>query len=109
MTVSQHEDQVGFTLICHDAGYLVLIEEKESVTKVEVLMKTGLTRREAEVLSWVILGKQNSEIAAILSIKTATVRKHMENIFRKYHCETRGAAARMAIQEIAGSSRTEMF
>lgn len=63
-------------------------------------MGLGLTKREAEVLLWVAQGKQNSDVATVLEISTATVRKHVEHILQKLHCETRGAAAQMAMQAI---------
>ncbi|MEI9895090.1 MAG: helix-turn-helix transcriptional regulator [Chthoniobacter sp.] len=53
----------------------------------------GLTRRECEVLEWVMEGKRNSEIAVILGAKTRTVGKHVENLLAKLGVETRAAAA----------------
>lgn len=52
-----------------------------------------LTRREAEVLSWVARGKSNAEIAAILQVCTKTVDKHLERIYPKLGVENRTAAA----------------
>lgn len=55
--------------------------------------RSGLTGREAEVLSWVARGKTNREIARLLVISPHTVRKHLENIFEKLEVRTRTAAA----------------
>lgn len=52
----------------------------------------GLTPREAEVLGWVSRGKTNAEIGAILWISPGTVRKHLENAYRKLGVRTRTAA-----------------
>jgi DNA-binding CsgD family transcriptional regulator len=52
----------------------------------------GLTPREREVLGWVARGKTNSEIAKLLWIAPATVRKHLENVFSKLGVGTRTAA-----------------
>lgn len=52
-----------------------------------------LTRREAEVLTWVARGKSNGEIAAILQVCTKTVDKHLERIYPKLGVENRTAAA----------------
>ena len=52
-----------------------------------------LTRREAEVLTWVAHGKSNAEIAAILQVCTKTVDKHLERIYPKLGVENRTAAA----------------
>jgi len=53
----------------------------------------GLTTRELQILSWVARGKTNPEIAEILWITPATVRKHLENIYAKLGVRTRTAAA----------------
>ncbi len=53
----------------------------------------GLTRRECEVLRWLMEGKRNREIGVILGAQPRTIGKHVENIFAKLHVETRGAAA----------------
>jgi DNA-binding CsgD family transcriptional regulator len=53
----------------------------------------GLTRRECDVLQWLVEGKRNSEIAIILGTQPRTIGKHLENIFAKLRVETRSAAA----------------
>ncbi|HEY0256324.1 MAG TPA: helix-turn-helix transcriptional regulator [Candidatus Methylacidiphilales bacterium] len=50
-----------------------------------------LTLREQQVVNWIVEGKSNSEIATILSITTATVKKHVENVFSKLGVENRSA------------------
>ena len=61
-----------------------------------------LTKREAEVLSWVALGKSNAEIAEILQVCTKTVDKHLERIYPKLGVENRTAAA-SHVQTIAAA------
>jgi DNA-binding NarL/FixJ family response regulator len=61
-----------------------------------------LTRREAEVLSWVARGKSNAEIAAILHVCTKTVDKHLERIYPKLGVENRTAAASHASSAAIG-------
>jgi DNA-binding CsgD family transcriptional regulator len=51
-----------------------------------------LTDREAEILSWVARGKSNQEIALLLFVSQHTIRKHLENSFRKLGVHTRAAA-----------------
>ena len=51
-------------------------------------------------MHWLIQGKRNSEIASILSSKTRTVQKHVQNIFKKLGVETRTAAALLALEAI---------
>ena len=61
----------------------------------------GLTPREAELLSWVVQGKTNPEIAIILGIKLTTVKKHLESIFAKLGVENRTAAVTLALEKIS--------
>jgi DNA-binding CsgD family transcriptional regulator len=56
------------------------------------LDESDLTPRECEVLVWVARGKTNPEIAQLLWITPATVRKHLENVFCKLGVGTRTAA-----------------
>ena len=51
------------------------------------------TRREREILGWVARGKTNPEIARVLWISPATVRKHLANVYDKLGVHTRTAAA----------------
>ena len=48
-----------------------------------------LTVREKDVLYWVARGKENAEIAEILTASPETIRKHVQNIRRKYESESR--------------------
>ncbi len=67
------------------------LEEKIAVTPA-LLLRLGLTAREAEVLFWIAQGKSNPDIATILTLGVRTVHKHVEHIFKKLGCETRAAA-----------------
>jgi DNA-binding CsgD family transcriptional regulator len=62
-----------------------------------------LTSRELECLRWVAVGKTDSEIAVILSIKPRTARFHIENAKRKMGVATRvqAVAEAMRLQTIA--------
>jgi DNA-binding CsgD family transcriptional regulator len=65
---------------------LLLLEEET------VGLDCGLTRRESEILSWLSQGRSNEEIGLALSISTRTVKKHLENIYRKLNVHRRTAA-----------------
>jgi DNA-binding CsgD family transcriptional regulator len=65
-----------------------------SLTALEPL---GLTRRETEVLYWVIQGKTNSEVATILSLSVLTIRTHLEHIYKKLGVSNRTAATMKAL------------
>jgi len=77
---------------------LVLLEEQSDTIRLPALQELGLTRREAEVLTWLARGKTNSEIGKIVEMSARTVEKHLEHIFQKLGVENRTAAARCALQ-----------
>jgi len=56
----------------------------------------ALSKREIEVLSWVIQGKRDSEIGVILEISSRTVEKHVGRILHKLRVENRTTAASIA-------------
>lgn len=64
------------------------------------LVALGLTRRETEVLLWVVAGKTDAEIGFILGISLGMVQKRLERIFVKLGVETRTAAATWALLRI---------
>ncbi|MFF9914643.1 response regulator [Streptomyces sp. NPDC013457] len=63
----------------------------------------GLTDREAEVLTLVADGLSNQEIGARLSISTATVKTHINNLFAKAGVRDRAQAVRYAYQHGLGA------
>jgi len=83
-------------LLSRPGGHLIVMEERRTAPG-DDLAALGLTAREAEVLSWIARGKTNREIAIILEMRPATVRKHVEHILMKLGVETRTAAAAMAL------------
>ena len=83
------------------AGRLVYLEEKAPPPTPEMLLELGLTPRESEILFWVAQGKTSPEIAIILDMALATVKRHVHHILGKLGVETRLAAALKAM-EIVG-------
>lgn len=51
-----------------------------------------LSERELEIMEWVARGKSNREIAVALYVQEATVRKHLQNVYRKLDVSSRTAA-----------------
>ncbi len=51
--------------------------------------RESLTNREQEVVTWVMQGKTNKEIAAQLGISESTVKTHVSNIFSKLRISRR--------------------
>ena len=84
-----------------DGEWLVVMREASDAAVVEAMTHTfRLTLREAEVLYWVVKGKTNRDIADILGMSAATVKKHLEHVFEKLGVETRTAAAGLAIGKV---------
>jgi FixJ family two-component response regulator len=57
-----------------------------------------LTRREQEVVSWVIAGKLNKQIASILGITERTVKAHRASVMEKLEINSVAELVRMADQ-----------
>jgi len=77
---------------------LLFFEEEPEEVPVDRLLSHGLTRRECEVMQWVMAGKTNPEIARILSVSVVTVEKHLGSVFQKFNIENRTAAVTTAIE-----------
>jgi len=75
--------------------------EHMAVVLTETLIEAGLTRREAEVMGLVALGRSNHHVGAELDISDRTVGKHLERSFRKLGVGDRSTAAHRA-WELAG-------
>ena len=56
------------------------------------LRRLGLSRREAEVMVWLVEAKRDAEIAAILGCSVRTVQQHVRAILSKLRVENRTAA-----------------
>jgi DNA-binding CsgD family transcriptional regulator len=61
---------------------------------------THLTAAEKRVIALVSRAKTNKEIAAVLGISPATVKRHLENILRKLQLKNRVEAAVYALRSI---------
>lgn len=89
----------------HEANeYTLTTDEQSTLLPSLIFRQHGLSQRETEVLSWIMQGKTNPEIAIILCISTKTVAHHVERILAKIGVEGRGGAAAWA-QEMLLSER----
>jgi DNA-binding CsgD family transcriptional regulator len=104
LVIEHTNERLVVRLIGPDAtGQRLLLLEYQALTPdLTILEELGLTRREAQVLSWLAQGKTNGEIAIILGTRPRTVAKHLEHIFPKIGVETRTAAVSLAISASAG-------
>ncbi len=65
----------------------------KDVVLAEVFQHPDLSDRESEVLHWLAKGCLYKEVAAQLAISPATVRTHVQRIYRKLHVRSKTAAA----------------
>ena len=78
-------------------------------TLIQALLAAGLTRREAEVLRIVALGRSNEHIAEELGgISARTVGKHLEHSYRKLGVTDRSSAAARAWELASSAPRTAL-
>jgi DNA-binding CsgD family transcriptional regulator len=76
----------------------LLLTERAATPSPDMLIRLGLSRREAEVLAHVAEGRTNAEIARLLSVTPGTVKRHLEHVYVKLgvHRRTEAAAAAWA-------------
>lgn len=71
------------------SAYADMSEKQQSAVIRQVKLIDPLTERENEVLTLILAGKSNKEIAAAMSIGESTVKFHVSNIFSKYDVGSR--------------------
>ncbi len=74
------------------------VREREPPPASEVGDRPTLTRREREVLSLIVEGRENNEIAAELVISPETVKTHVSSILEKLKADNRVQAAVEAVR-----------
>ena len=82
----------------------LLLDERSTPVRVGELERLGLTRREAEVLQLLGTGATNAALAAELHVSPATVKTHLENIYRKLGAGGRARAVAMALTLLPGDA-----
>lgn len=70
----------------------------QNLTLQKITMEMGLSNREEDVLSAILEGMSNAQIAENLSISLSTVKKHVYNIFTKFGVSTR-AQLKVAVEK----------
>jgi DNA-binding CsgD family transcriptional regulator len=81
---------------------LLMLSEETAVADSPALARYGLTRRESEVLHWLVESKSNSEIALLLGLTAGTVKVHVEHILAKLGVPNRTAAAMLVRSVVHG-------
>jgi ATP/maltotriose-dependent transcriptional regulator MalT len=103
--VEDDEQAAKITALLEALGYEVVRDLDHGTAQnrlawaiTRLTQKAALTEREADVLTLVLHGRNNSEIAEALEIRKATVKWHMHNIFTKTNTATREQLLREALQ-----------
>ena len=75
---------------------LIIIEPGNEGLSVAALQGIGLTRREAEAIRWIALGRRGADVARVMGISASTVDKHLQNSYAKLGVATASEAAAAA-------------
>ena len=67
-------------------------------------LSISLSQREREVLKFLAKGLSNKEIAVSMRLSPSTVKRHVENIFRKLQVKNRVEAAIYAVTKVTWES-----
>ncbi len=88
----------------HEGSGAILLTERPRQLATAELRLLGLTEREAQVLQQLAAGASDREIAARLQIAGGTVRKHLDNLFRKLGVTSRARAVASALALLSGDT-----
>lgn len=76
----------------------VIIQSSPAVINTDELLKSGISKREAEILLLIHQGLSNQQIADKLFLSESTIKKHISNIFLKLGVERRTEAIKKALE-----------
>jgi DNA-binding CsgD family transcriptional regulator len=98
LVIARDGHRLVVRLLSSPAQHLLLLTEERTAVDPVALAPLGLTRRQAEILSWVAEGKTNDEIGLILGVRPRTVAKRLEMMFSTLGVENRTMAAARALE-----------
>jgi DNA-binding NarL/FixJ family response regulator len=88
-----HAENTLFAATRAALGHAQEKEEKEEKAK------GGLTKREREILLLLVRGRTNRQVAHVLNLSEATVKRHLANLYPKIGVASRTGAIRKALLE----------
>jgi DNA-binding CsgD family transcriptional regulator len=91
--IQAYRNALAHTALTHGAGRQIVVSD---------LLALGLTRRQAEVLRLVSMGRSDQDAAAALGITVRTAQKHLEHCYRTLNVKDRSQAAQLAWNAAAG-------
>ena len=77
---------------------LIVTQTNPVIINAEELAKSGISKREAEILLLIHQGLSNQQIADKLFLSENTIKKHISNIFLKLGVERRTEAIKKALE-----------
>jgi ATP/maltotriose-dependent transcriptional regulator MalT len=80
------------------ARTLIIKEQKPTAINYDQLLKSGISKREAEILLLIHEGLSNQQIADKLFVSENTIKKHISNIFQKLQVDRRTEATKKAME-----------
>jgi DNA-binding CsgD family transcriptional regulator len=75
---------------------LLIVEPGNAGLSIVALQGLSLTRREAEAVRWIALGRRGTGVAEAMGISPRTVEKHLENAYAKLGVTSASEAAATA-------------
>ena len=93
LIIQSRTSRLAVRLLVEKNERYLFFEEVAIQPTFEEFKQFGLTDREAEVLGWVAQGKSNDDTAAILTVCSQTVKKHLERIYSALGVTNRTEAA----------------
>ena len=80
-----HDGFYDITLLCSNTHMITFLQPlEEKYEKAFAYYETlNLTKREMEILSYIIKGASNSEICEKISVSRATIKTHLNNVYKK--------------------------
>jgi DNA-binding CsgD family transcriptional regulator len=97
LVIQRQSSRLVVRLLVKQKERYLFFQEMAMQSTFEEFKQFGLTDREAEVLGWVAQGKSNDDTAAILTVCSQTVKKHLERIYSALGVTNRTEAALKAL------------
>ena len=84
----------------------VFVSEHAVAGEPATLASLGLTAREAEIVAHVTRGASNADVAGRLHVAPGTVKRHLENVYRKLGLHGRGQLTAFVVETLGAADTT---
>jgi DNA-binding CsgD family transcriptional regulator len=97
LIIKSGRGSLSIRILGDESETLLLLESQQRYGTERLVRSLGLSKRETEIMHWVVEGKTNPEIGIILGISPRTVQKHLERAYKHLGVENRHAAISMVL------------